>query len=172
MLNSGEELYTELRDKNFSAIGGILRSKTSEIQEIMKQKEKGNMSVGEMKRLVQNLPAIQALKQSLSTRKWKHILTTISQFVQVNVCPQSIASDQVCDYAGVRPSSLSSFIHDRWSRLGHIFTAYLGRMRLLEIAAEIFPENFIFLILASRLKMFHVVFLEDRIEVSEVCIAS
>lgn len=68
MLNSGEELYTELRDKNFSAIGGILRSKTSEIQEIMKQKEKGNMSVGEMKRLVQNLPAIQALKQSLSTR--------------------------------------------------------------------------------------------------------
>lgn len=69
MLNSGEELYTELRDKNFSAIGGILRAKTSEIQDIMKQKEKGNMSVGEMKRLVQNLPAIQALKQSLSTRK-------------------------------------------------------------------------------------------------------
>lgn len=69
MLNSGEELYTELRDKNFSAIGGILRAKTAEIQEIMRQKERGNMSVGEMKRLVQNLPTIQALKQSLSTRR-------------------------------------------------------------------------------------------------------
>jgi len=69
MLSSAEALYLELRDKNFSAVGGILRARTSEIQEIFKQKDRGEMSMVEMKRLVQQLPVVNALKQSLSDRK-------------------------------------------------------------------------------------------------------
>jgi len=67
-LTSNDELYAELRDKSFSAVVGTLRGKTTEIQEIFKQKDKAQ-SMGEMKRLVQQLPAVNALKQSLSNRK-------------------------------------------------------------------------------------------------------
>jgi hypothetical protein len=77
MLNSGENLYVELRDKNFSAVGGILRARTSEIQEIFKQKDRGEMSMIEMKRLVQQLPVVNALKQSLSDRKYEMIIVTL-----------------------------------------------------------------------------------------------
>ena len=78
LLTSSEPLYMELRDKNFSAVGGILRSKTAEIQEIFKQKDRSEMSMGEMKRLVQQLPAANALKQSLSDRMFLTYLSIVS----------------------------------------------------------------------------------------------
>lgn len=84
LLSSAENLYVELRDKNFSAIGGVLRSKTSEIQEIFRQKDRGEMSMGEMKRLVQQLPAVNALKQSLSDRKFLgSLIPTILNLVYI-----------------------------------------------------------------------------------------
>lgn len=96
MLNSTESLYVELRDKNFSAIGGILRSKTAEIQKIFQQKDRGEMSMGEMKRLVQQLPAVNALKQSLTDRMFIRLyaFTYINEnyrFLLINSIDTSIA---------------------------------------------------------------------------------
>lgn len=72
VLNSSEDLFAELRDQNFSAVGGILRLKTNEIQEIYRQKDKAQ-SMHEMKKLVQQLPALNTLKQSLTIRKFQFL---------------------------------------------------------------------------------------------------
>ncbi|ODN00291.1 Vacuolar protein sorting-associated protein 33A [Orchesella cincta] len=108
-LSSGEELYAELRDKNFSAIGGILRSKTSKIQEKLRQKERGNMSVTEMKQLVQHLPAIQTLKQSLSTH------TSIAELIKAKTETDEFLSSLECEQellSGMGTEKINSHIEN------------------------------------------------------------
>lgn len=66
ILNSGEELYTELRDKNFSAIGMILSKRVVEINEQLEERH-NNKSLQDIKRYVEKLPNRMAYKKSLAT---------------------------------------------------------------------------------------------------------
>lgn len=75
ILNSGEELYTELRDKNFNAIGQILSRRAIEISKQIEERH-NNKSVQDIKRYVDRLPNMMAYKKSLATH------TTIAEMLK------------------------------------------------------------------------------------------
>lgn len=66
ILNSGEELYTELRDKNFNAVGQILSRHVKTISTQMDERH-NDKTVQEIKRFVERLPNMMAYKQSVAT---------------------------------------------------------------------------------------------------------
>lgn len=74
-MNSGEELYTELRDKNFNAIGQILSRRASEIRMQMDERH-NDKSVQDIKKFVERLPNMMAYKKSLATH------TTIGEMIK------------------------------------------------------------------------------------------
>ncbi|XP_055339771.1 vacuolar protein sorting-associated protein 33A-like [Paramacrobiotus metropolitanus] len=65
-LNSTDELYAEIRDKNFSAVGPIFSSKTKFLSAKMGERFSAK-EVAEMKDFVAKMPHLLALKQSLTT---------------------------------------------------------------------------------------------------------
>ncbi|KAK2193496.1 hypothetical protein NP493_12g08025 [Ridgeia piscesae] len=65
-LNSGEQLYAELRDKNFSAVGAMLSRKAKLISAQFDERHAAK-TVGEIKQFVSKLPHMQAARTSLST---------------------------------------------------------------------------------------------------------
>ena len=94
VLNSAEELYTDLRfaffffifkhtiriqyhglfrDKNFSAIGTTLSRRAKAISAQYEERHEAK-TVTELKQFVAKLPQMQATKQSLALRKILHIL--------------------------------------------------------------------------------------------------
>ncbi|XP_076230818.1 vacuolar protein sorting-associated protein 33A [Calliopsis andreniformis] len=75
LLNSAEELYTEIRDKNFNGVGPIL-SKTAKIISSQLDEKHAEKSVQEIKQFVARLPHMLATKQSLG----KH--TAIAQMIK------------------------------------------------------------------------------------------
>lgn len=75
ILNSGEELYTELRDKNFNAIGAILSRRANEISKQLDERH-NDKSVQDIKRFVERLPNMMAYKKSLATH------TTIAEMLK------------------------------------------------------------------------------------------
>ncbi|XP_005187247.1 vacuolar protein sorting-associated protein 33A [Musca domestica] len=75
LLNSGETLYPELRNKNFNEIGKILSRSAKDISAAMNASSQEN-SVQEMKRLVDKLPALLAQKQSVANH------TTIAENIR------------------------------------------------------------------------------------------
>ncbi|XP_013102116.1 vacuolar protein sorting-associated protein 33A [Stomoxys calcitrans] len=75
MLNSGEILYAELRNKNFNEVGKILSRSARDISNAMNASTQEN-SVQEMKRLVDKLPALLAQKQSVANH------TTIAELIR------------------------------------------------------------------------------------------
>ncbi|XP_023288032.1 vacuolar protein sorting-associated protein 33A [Orussus abietinus] len=75
ILNSGEELFTEIRDKNFNGVGRVLSSKAKEIS-LQFDERHGDKSVQEIKQFVAKLPHMLAMKQSLA----RH--TTIAEMVK------------------------------------------------------------------------------------------
>lgn len=74
ILNSGEELFAEIRDKNFSAVGPAL-SKKAKLISSQFQERHGDKTVQEMKQFVSRLPYMMANKQSLAYH------TTIAELV-------------------------------------------------------------------------------------------
>lgn len=66
ILNSGEELYTELRDKNFNAVGQILSRHVKSIS-VQFDERHNDKSVQDMKKFVERLPNMLARKRSLAT---------------------------------------------------------------------------------------------------------
>ena len=74
-LSSSEELYSDLRDKNFNAVGPILAKRARAISQAYEERHKAN-SVKEYKSFVDKLPQMQALKQSLGTH------TSIAELVK------------------------------------------------------------------------------------------
>lgn len=73
-MNSGEELYAELRDKNFNAVGQVL---TRHVKSISQQfDERHNTSVAEMRKFVERLPNMLNNRQSVT----KH--TTIAELIR------------------------------------------------------------------------------------------
>ncbi|KAG1714266.1 Vacuolar protein sorting-associated protein 33A [Nymphon striatum] len=75
LLNSSEELYSEIRDKNFSAVGPALSRKAKLISAQFDERH-GAKTVGEIKQFVAKLPHMQAAKQSLATH------TSIAELVK------------------------------------------------------------------------------------------
>ena len=74
-LSSSEELYCDLRDKNFNAVGPILSKKVRAVSQAFEERHTTN-SVKELKSFVDKLPQMQALKQSLATH------TSIAELVK------------------------------------------------------------------------------------------
>ncbi|XP_064620960.1 vacuolar protein sorting-associated protein 33A-like [Lineus longissimus] len=66
ILNSAEELYAEIRDKNFNAVGPVLSKKAKLISAQYEERHSAK-TVGEMKQFVSKLPHMQAAKASLAT---------------------------------------------------------------------------------------------------------
>jgi vacuolar protein sorting-associated protein 33A len=68
VLNSGEELYAELRDRNFTSVGTTLSRKAKAISAQYEERH-GAKTVSELKQFVAKLPQMQAAKQSLALRE-------------------------------------------------------------------------------------------------------
>ncbi|XP_037093128.1 vacuolar protein sorting-associated protein 33A-like [Pollicipes pollicipes] len=65
LLSSAEELYADVRDKNFNAVGPALSKKAKQIS--AQYEERHSQSVSEMKNFVKNvLPSIKSAKESLA----------------------------------------------------------------------------------------------------------
>lgn len=65
ILNSGDALYSEIRDINFSAVGPVLSREAKRIT-AQYEEHRSAKTVGEMKEFVHKLPHIQAAKSSLA----------------------------------------------------------------------------------------------------------
>ncbi|XP_071652634.1 vacuolar protein sorting-associated protein 33A-like, partial [Temnothorax longispinosus] len=75
ILNSGEELFAEIRDKNFNGVGPVLSKKAKVISSQFDERH-GDKSVQEIKQFVARLPHMLATKQSLA----RH--TTIAEMIK------------------------------------------------------------------------------------------
>jgi len=65
VLNSADELYSDLRDKNFTAVGTTLSRKAKVISAQYEERHEAK-TVSELKQFVAKLPQMQATKQSLA----------------------------------------------------------------------------------------------------------
>ncbi|XP_014247417.1 vacuolar protein sorting-associated protein 33A [Cimex lectularius] len=65
ILNSGDEIYSDIRDKSFSAIGPYLDKKTKHITSTFREKISAEKSMDELKEFVTKLPDMKASKRSL-----------------------------------------------------------------------------------------------------------
>ncbi|CAH1801545.1 unnamed protein product, partial [Owenia fusiformis] len=75
VLNSAEELYSEIRDRNFNAVGPLLSRRAKMITAQFDERHQAK-TVGEIKQFVSKLPHMQAAKQSLATH------TSIAELVK------------------------------------------------------------------------------------------
>ncbi|XP_048370449.1 vacuolar protein sorting-associated protein 33A [Sphaerodactylus townsendi] len=64
-LNSAEELYAEIRDKNFNAVGSVLSKRAKIISAAFEERHNAK-TVGEIKQFVSQLPHMQAARSSLA----------------------------------------------------------------------------------------------------------
>ncbi|XP_007936331.1 vacuolar protein sorting-associated protein 33A [Orycteropus afer afer] len=64
-LNSAEELYAEIRDKNFNAVGSVLSKRAKVISAAFEERHNAK-TVGEIKQFVSQLPHMQAARGSLA----------------------------------------------------------------------------------------------------------
>lgn len=69
ILNSGEELFAEIRDKNFNGVGPVLSRKARTISSQFDERHK-DQSVQEIKKFVARLPHMLAMKESLARRSY------------------------------------------------------------------------------------------------------
>lgn len=90
ILNSGEELYTELRDKNFRAIGQILSRRVGDISKQLDERH-NDKSVQDIKRFVERLPNMMAYKKSLATH------TTITEMLREVITSDDFTDELDCE---------------------------------------------------------------------------
>ncbi|XP_019538536.2 vacuolar protein sorting-associated protein 33A [Aedes albopictus] len=88
ILNSKEQLYAELRDKHFNAVGAVLSRLAKSIRSRANENH-GEKSIQELKKFVESLPHIKANEQSLATH------TKIAELVK-----DVISSDNFLDELG------------------------------------------------------------------------
>uniref|UniRef100_A0A8C7CXE9 Vacuolar protein sorting-associated protein 33A n=1 Tax=Oncorhynchus kisutch TaxID=8019 RepID=A0A8C7CXE9_ONCKI len=119
-LNSAEELYAEIRDKNFNAIGAALSKKAKIISAAFEERHNAK-TVGEIKQFVSQLPHMQAARSSLANH------TSIAELIK------DITSEKNSLYSfsfHVQLTTLhSSFIY--------LFYLYLTR----QVTSEAFFDN-------------------------------
>jgi len=90
-LNSAEELYAELRDKNFQAVGPVLSRKAKDLTLDFRDKDNAK-SVADLKKLVAKLPHMQAAKKSLANHT--SIAELIKEVIDEEEFGQTLATQQ------------------------------------------------------------------------------
>ncbi|XP_074643726.1 vacuolar protein sorting-associated protein 33A-like [Tubulanus polymorphus] len=117
ILNSGEELYAEIRDKNFNAVGPALSKKAKLISALADERHSAK-TVGELRDFVTKLPHMTAAKQSLGTH------TSIAELIK-----EVTDSDQFLDCLrtqqefinGVEADKVNPYVEDCIARKEPIF---------------------------------------------------
>lgn len=118
ILNSGEKLYAELRDKNFNAIGQILSKHARSISNQLDERH-GDKTVQDMKNFVERLPHMLANKQALATH------TTIAEIIKEITDSFSFMDELQCEQEFMICADLdrpNQFIEDMIARKGKLET--------------------------------------------------
>ncbi|KAE8635138.1 hypothetical protein XENTR_v10002524 [Xenopus tropicalis] len=101
LLNSAEELYAEIRDKNFNAVGSVLSKKAKIISAAFEGRHNAK-TVGEIKQFVSQLPHMQAEKASLANH------TSIAELIK-----EITTSEAFFDNLTVEQEFMSGFDTDK-----------------------------------------------------------
>ncbi|XP_060558501.1 vacuolar protein sorting-associated protein 33A-like isoform X2 [Ruditapes philippinarum] len=108
VLNSTDELFSELRDKNFSAVGNTVSKKAKIITQQFDERHSAK-TVGEMKNFVTKLPHLQQARASLATHTSIAELikdgTDTDEFMECLRCQQEL-------YKGEETDKVNQYIDD------------------------------------------------------------
>ncbi|XP_024614318.1 vacuolar protein sorting-associated protein 33A isoform X2 [Neophocaena asiaeorientalis asiaeorientalis] len=111
-LNSAEELYAEIRDKNFNAVGSVLSKKAKVISAAFEERHNAK-TVGEIKQFVSQLPHMQAARGSLANH------TSIAELIK-----DVTTSEDFFDKLTVEQEFMSGIDTDKTYGYEHILTLY------------------------------------------------
>ncbi|KAJ3603720.1 hypothetical protein NHX12_028461 [Muraenolepis orangiensis] len=107
-LNSAEELYAEIRDKNFNAVGAALSKKAKIISAAFEERHNAK-TVGEIKHFVAQLPHMQAARSSLANH------TSIAELVQDITTSEAFFDNLTVEQefmTGVDTDKVNTYIED------------------------------------------------------------
>lgn len=90
ILNSKEELYVELRDKNFNAVGPVLSRLAKTITTAANERH-GEKTIQELKKIVERLPKLKANEMSFSTH------TTIASLIKEHISQYDFLDELSCE---------------------------------------------------------------------------
>nr|XP_055214220.1 vacuolar protein sorting-associated protein 33A isoform X6 [Gorilla gorilla gorilla] len=111
-LNSAEELYAEIRDKNFNAVGSVLSKKAKIISAAFEERHNAK-TVGEIKQFVSQLPHMQAARGSLANH------TSIAELIK-----DVTTSEDFFDKLTVEQEFMSGIDTDKTYGYEHILTLH------------------------------------------------
>uniref|UniRef100_A0A4W5MW92 VPS33A core subunit of CORVET and HOPS complexes n=1 Tax=Hucho hucho TaxID=62062 RepID=A0A4W5MW92_9TELE len=107
-LNSAEELYAEIRDKNFNAIGAALSKKAKIISAAFEERHNAK-TVGEIKQFVSQLPHMQAARSSLANH------TSIAELIKDITTSEAFFDNLTVEQefmTGVDTDKVNTYIED------------------------------------------------------------
>lgn len=90
ILNSKEELYMELRDKNFNAVGPVLSRLAKTITSAANERH-GEKTIQELKLIVEKLPKLKANELSFATH------TTIASIIKEHISQYNFLDELSCE---------------------------------------------------------------------------
>lgn len=90
MLNSKEELFVELRDKNFNAVGPVLSRLAKSITTAANERH-GEKTIQELKKIVETLPKLKANEMSLAQH------TTIAGLIKDHISQSDFLDELSCE---------------------------------------------------------------------------
>lgn len=107
-LNSAEELYAEIRDKNFNAVGSVLSKKAKIISAAFEERHNAK-TVGEIKQFVSQLPHMQAARGSLANH------TSIAELIKDVTTSEDFFDKLTVEQefmSGIDTDKVNSYIED------------------------------------------------------------
>ncbi|GCB64520.1 hypothetical protein scyTo_0007550 [Scyliorhinus torazame] len=107
-LNSAEELYAEIRDKNFNAVGSVLSKKAKFISAAFEGRHNAK-TVGEIKQFVSQLPHMQAARTSLANH------TSIAELIKDITASETFFDNLTVEQefmSGIDTDKVNSYIED------------------------------------------------------------
>lgn len=108
ILSSKDDLFQHLRDKNFNAVGPVLKSKAKQITEQYEERHSAK-TVREMKHFVKNLPQMQEMKSCLANHT--AIAELIKEFTDTEGFLDTISLEQEL-LNGVGTDKVNQYIED------------------------------------------------------------
>ncbi|XP_052712538.1 vacuolar protein sorting-associated protein 33A-like isoform X1 [Crassostrea angulata] len=108
ILNSSDELYGELRDKNFNAVGSLVSKKAKTITAEFDERHAAK-TVSEMKHFVSKLPHLQQMRQSLS------IHTSIAELIKEHTDSEEFLDSLRCQQEfinGLDTDKVNTYVED------------------------------------------------------------
>nr|AAH46417.1 Vacuolar protein sorting 33A (yeast) [Mus musculus] len=107
-LNSAEELYAEIRDKNFNAVGSVLSKKAKIISAAFEERHNAK-TVGEIKQFASQLPHMQAARGSLANH------TSIAELIKDVTTSEDFFDKLTVEQefmSGIDTDKVNSYIED------------------------------------------------------------